>query len=99
MAKREKFEHAEELRWGQVELLLKFPEQVEYERIRPPIVFGGSVAERARQTGTPETTLRRRIAGFESEGMRSLPSPRAVPLCCAPGGAGKPSAKPTNGGP
>jgi len=72
MAKREEVEHAEELRWGQLELLLKFPEQVEYERIRPPVVFGGSVAERARQTGTPETTLRRRIAGFESEGMRSL---------------------------
>jgi len=72
MAKREKVEHAEELRWGQLELLLKFPEQVEYERIRPPVVFGGSVAERARQTGTPQTTLRRRIAGFESEGMRSL---------------------------
>jgi hypothetical protein len=45
MAKREKVEHAEELRWGQLELLLKFPEQVEYERIRPPVVFGGSVAE------------------------------------------------------
>ncbi len=58
--------------WGQLELLLKFPEQVEYERIRPPVVFGSPVAERARQTGTPESTLRRRIAGFENEGMRGL---------------------------
>jgi putative transposase len=58
--------------WGQLKLLLKFPEQVAYERIRPPVVFGSSVAERSRQTGTPESTLRRRIAAFEKDGMRSL---------------------------
>lgn len=57
--------------WVELKLRLKWPEQVEYERIRPPLVFDGSVAERARQTGTMETTLRRRIAGFGSEGMRS----------------------------
>src|SRR4051812_50163339 len=57
--------------WGQLELLLKFPEQVGYERIRPPVVFGSSVAERSRQTGTPESTLRRRMAGFEKDGRRS----------------------------
>ncbi len=58
--------------WAELQLRLKWPEQVEYERIRPPLLFDGSVAERARQTGTPQTTLRRRITGFESEGMRSL---------------------------
>lgn len=58
--------------WAELTLLLKWPEQVEYERIRPPVVFHESVAERARQTGTPETTLRRKIEGFERHGMRSL---------------------------
>lgn len=58
--------------WAELELRLKWPEQVEYERIRSPVVFRGSVAERARQTGTPETTLRRKIEGFEKRGMRSL---------------------------
>jgi len=58
--------------WAELQLRLKWPEQVEYERIRPPLLFDSSVAERARQTGTPQTTLRRRITGFESEGMRSL---------------------------
>lgn len=70
MASRAKVEPTED--WGQLKLLLKFPEQLEYERIRPPVIFGGSVAERSRQTGTPESTLRRRISGFEKDGMRSL---------------------------
>lgn len=48
--------------WAELELLLEWPEQVEYERIRPVAIFGSSVAERSRQTGTPETTLRRRIS-------------------------------------
>ena len=56
-------------------MLLEWPEQVEYERIRPAVVFGGGVAERSRQTGTPETTLRRRIASFEAEGIRGLFGP------------------------
>jgi len=70
MTRRARIEPTED--WGQLELLLKFPEQLEYERIRPPVVFGVPVAERSRQTGVPETTLRRRIAGFEREVMRSL---------------------------
>ena len=70
MARRTRVEPTED--WGQLKLLLKWPEQVEYERIRPPVVFGSPVTERARQTGTPETTLRRRIIGFENEGMRGL---------------------------
>src|SRR5215204_4965504 len=70
MARGAKVEPTED--WGQLELLLTFPEQVAYERIRPPVVFGASVAERSRQTGTPESTLRRKIAAFEKDGMRSL---------------------------
>ena len=70
MARRKRVEPTEE--WAALELLLEWPEQVEYERIRPPVLFGSPVAERARQTGTPQTTLRRRIESFEHEGMRGL---------------------------
>ena len=70
MARRRRVEPTEE--WAELELLREWPEQVEYERIRPPVVFVSSVAERSRQTGTPQTTLRRRIASFEKEGMRGL---------------------------
>jgi putative transposase len=49
-----------------------WPEQVEYERMRQPVLFGSSVAERARETGVSESTLRRRIGRFEDEGMEGL---------------------------
>src|SRR5215210_6040953 len=76
MARRRRVEPTDE--WAELELLLEWPEQVEYERIRPPVVFGSPVAERSRQTGTPETTLRRRVASFENEGMRGLFEPERV---------------------
>src|SRR3712207_3492551 len=59
--------------WGQLELLLKWPEQRVYELIRPIVVFGGSVAERARETGAAsERTLRRKSDRFDEEDMPSL---------------------------
>jgi len=58
--------------WKQLELLCVWEEQIEYERIRPLVLFGGPVPERAEQTGVSERTLYRRIAGFEESGMRSL---------------------------
>ena len=58
--------------WEQLELLCAWEEQVEYERIRPQVLFGEPVPGRARQTGTSERTLHRRIAGFEEDGMRGL---------------------------
>ncbi len=76
MAKRGRVEPTEE--WAELELLLEWPEQVEYERVRPAVVFGSPVAERSRQTGTPETTLRRRITSFENEGIRGLFEPEQV---------------------
>jgi hypothetical protein len=57
--------------WAELELLLEWPEQVEYERTRPAAIFGSSVAERSRQTGTPETTLLRNITSFKSHGIRA----------------------------
>lgn len=58
--------------WGQLRLLMRWPEQVRYEEIRPLVLFGSSVAERAGQTGTSERTLYRRTDHFEQEGMESL---------------------------
>ncbi len=59
--------------WGQLELLLKWPEQRKYELIRPIIVFGASIADRARETGSvSERTLRRRADRFDEDGMASL---------------------------
>jgi transposase len=49
-----------------------WPEQVEYERIRQPVLFGTSVTERAEQTGVSRRTLQRRIARFGEEGMEGL---------------------------
>jgi hypothetical protein len=57
---------------------LEWPEQVEYELIRPPLLSDVSVAERSRQTGTSETTVHRRITSFKSYGMRGLFEPEEV---------------------
>ena len=58
--------------WQELLPLFTWPEQVEYERIRQPVLFGSSVAERAEQTGVSERTLRRRMESFEAEGMQGL---------------------------
>src|SRR5215211_5083575 len=58
--------------WQELLPLFWWPEQVEYERIRQPVLFGASVTERAKETGVSERTLRRRIERFEAEGMEGL---------------------------
>lgn len=68
--KRRRVEPTED--WGQLKLLLNWPEQIEYERIRPVVVFGSSMAERAEETGTPERTLYRRADNFDAYGMEGL---------------------------
>ena len=69
-AKRQRVEHTEDFQ--EILPLCWWPEQVEYERIRQPVLFGDSVAERARETGVSESTLRRRIGRFEAAGMEGL---------------------------
>ncbi len=76
MPRRAKIEHTEE--WQQIEPRCNWPEQVAYERIRSTVVFGDSVAECSRQTGTPESTLRRKVVSFDQEGMLSLFEPERV---------------------
>jgi hypothetical protein len=58
--------------WEQLEILFGWPEQARYELIRPLVLFGEQVAERAAQTGTSASTLYRRTSRFEAEGMASL---------------------------
>jgi putative transposase len=59
--------------WEQIELLCGWPEQRDYELIRPLVLFGGPAAERAEETGAAsERTLQRRVVRFNAEGMESL---------------------------
>ena len=70
--RRRRIAPTEKLRWEQLELLCAWNEQIEYERIRPLVLFGEPAAERAVETGTSKRTLQRRVSGFEREGMGSL---------------------------
>jgi transposase len=58
--------------WDQLRLLVTSPEQETYELLRPIVLFGQPIPRRARETGVPDRTLRRRVARFEAFGMRSL---------------------------
>lgn len=68
--RRRRVEHTED--WGQLEFLLDWPEQVEYERIRDVVVFGDPIAECAEKTATAERTFYRRVESFDDYGMEGL---------------------------
>jgi transposase len=65
-----KAEHTEE--WERLLPLFEWPEQERYETIRPLVLFGDSVAERAQEVGASERTLYRRVDRFQAQGMESL---------------------------
>ena len=65
--------------WDQLRLLVTSPEQETYELLRPIVLFGQPPAARARETGVPERTLRRKAARFAATGMRSLFAVAAEP--------------------
>jgi transposase len=65
--------------WQQLRLLVTSPEQETYELLRPIVLFGRSSVARARETGVPERTLRRKAARFAAHGMRSLFADAADP--------------------
>src|SRR5262245_9469489 len=65
--------------WQQLRLLVASPEQETYELLRPIVPVGQPPAARARGTGVPERTLRRKAARFEDVGMRSLFEPEDLP--------------------
>ena len=61
--------------WQQLELLLETPGQRSYEVIRPVVLFGEPVPERATTTQTHARTLYRTVARFEVAGLRGLEPP------------------------
>jgi putative transposase len=58
--------------WDDLQLRLTWPEQQEYELIRPVVVFGLTPAERAAQTGAAARTIARQADLFESAGFAGL---------------------------
>jgi putative transposase len=59
--------------WEQIELLCGWPEQRDYELIRPLVLFGAPADKRSQETGVSSgRTLRRRAARFDAEGVDSL---------------------------
>jgi putative transposase len=58
--------------WNQLRLLVTSPEQETYELLRPIVLFGQPIRARARETGMPERSVRRRISRYAAAGMRSL---------------------------
>ncbi len=68
--KRERVEPTED--WQQLRLLVASAAQEAYELLRPIVLFGVPPAERARQTGLAERTVRRQVDRFDAQGMASL---------------------------
>ena len=58
--------------WQEIKQQTLWPEQEQYERLRPIILFGETAAERGKETGASERTLHEQARRFEQEGMLSL---------------------------
>ncbi len=58
--------------WGQIEQYSLWPEQIQYEFIRPCVLFHESAATRAQETGLPARTISRQVKHFDEQGMVSL---------------------------
>jgi hypothetical protein len=65
--------------WVQLRLLVSSPEQETYELLRPIVLFGQPATTRAQETGVAARTLRRKVARFAADGMRSLFAPDEPP--------------------
>jgi putative transposase len=67
--------------WQEIQQQTLWPEQEQYERIRPLVLFGETAASRAKEIGASERTLHDQAKRFEQLGMISLfhkvPSPPA----------------------
>ncbi len=62
-------------KWQQLELLFETPGQRSYEVIRPVVLFGEPIPERATATQTHARTLYRTVARFEAAGLGGLEPP------------------------
>ena len=86
--RRARLAHTEE--WGIIQQRTHWPEQEQYELIRPIVLFGDTPAERAEQTGQAPRTLYWKADRFDGEGMMSVfeteqtPSPESARSVPAP---------------
>ena len=64
--------------WEQLGLLCRWPEQLAYEELRPLVLFGLPVADRAEETGSSRRTLYRRVSRYEVEFTAGTGKPRAL---------------------
>jgi hypothetical protein len=65
--------------WSQIRPLLKDPTQIQYEILRPIVLFGTSPQERAAETGISKSSLYAKANLFDQGGMASLLSPVPPP--------------------
>ena len=65
--------------WSQIRPLLKDAAQIKYELIRPVILWGINVKERAAETGEPRSTIYHQANLFDQAGMASLLPPVSPP--------------------
>ncbi len=55
--------------WAQISPRTDFPEQLLYEGMRPPLLFGQPVPERAQEIGVSQSTLYRQVSLFRRDGV------------------------------
>ncbi len=65
--------------WQQIRPLLKDAAQITYEIIRPVVLFGVPVSERAEETGISRRTIYVKANLFDQAGMASLVPPDPIP--------------------
>ena len=65
--------------WRQIRPLLKDSAQIKYELIRPVILWGVNVKERAAETGEPRSIIYHQANLFDQAGMASLLPPEPPP--------------------
>jgi len=58
--------------WQEIQQQTLWPEQEQYEKIRPIVLFGETAAERAKEIGASERTLHHQVKRFEELGMICL---------------------------
>jgi transposase len=65
--------------WSDIRPLLKDSAQIQYEIVRPIVLFGINPKERAAETGVSKTTLYTKANLFDQAGMASLVPPTPLP--------------------
>jgi len=70
--------------WDTLQLRFRWGEQQQYELIRPVVLFGLPIAERATQTATSRRTLTRQVALFDAQGVGGFGAQKGAPQRVTP---------------